>query len=561
MKIGYYSGKDKKNNVSWFLKEHSENHPDKVVFSYLQIGGSDDDTRYASMTYSKLDELTARVAKGLKSSGIKEGDRVLVFVPMSPELYINIISLQRIGAIPVFLDSWSRKEQLVECVKNSEPIGIITISKALEIFRELFESFNIHTQIVVDKKESCIQFSDLVQFPESQEVLPVNHDHTALITYTTGSSGKPKGANRTHRFLAAQHYELRKLFPYLSEDIDLPVFPVFALNNIGTGITTVIPAIDISTPSEKDAEILLAQIENRDVSCMTLSPSAFKNIYTHCMQNKIKLHSIRRVLTGGAPISETDIKSFVSIAPNSEVWILYGSTEVEPIAHIEAKEMLATNPILEGKNITEVGVNVGRIVDDLQYKFLKIHKGPIELSDRKLEEFEVGDGEIGELIVSGEHVCAGYYKNTDAFLRTKIKDEKGVIWHRTGDLARIDSTGYLWIVGRVHNLVERGEAYFFPVRPEIILKDLPYVANAAFLEVSTSQENKICAVVTPNNLELLRDKNVQRDYRDEIFNSFKKEGIPLDEVVFFEDIPMDVRHHSKVDYGELRKKLNEYVFK
>ena len=262
-------------------------------------------------------------------------------------------------------------------------------------------------------------------------------------------------------------------------DVDLPVFPVFALNNLASGITTVIPAIDISKPSLGDAKILLSQILQLKVNCMTLAPSSFRNLAIYCNENGTKLKGISRVLTGGAPISETDISKFITTAPHSKNWILYGSTEVEPIAYIESKKMLSIKaPKLT--NVTKVGVNVGKIDKALRYKCIDIETGDIRQAI-DIQKREVDRGEIGELIVAGKHVCLGYYKNKEAFLRTKIKDKSGTVWHRTGDLARIDQSGYLWIVGRRHNVIKLDNDYFFPVRPEIILKDIPHITNAAYL--------------------------------------------------------------------------------
>ena len=259
---------------------------------------------------------------------------------------------------------------------------------------------------------------------------------------------------------------------------------------------------------------------------------------------------MRRVLTGGAPISEIDIKEFCEISPNSENWVLYGSTEVEPIAFIESREMLSIKSTAPGKNTTEVGVNVGRIDAELSYKLIEIDQGNIN-PGVAVKDLEVKEGQVGELIVSGENVCRNYYNNENAFLRAKIKDNNGAIWHRTGDIGRMDGQGYLWIVGRIHSVVEKDGKYFFPVRPEIMLKDIPGVVNSAYL----STAGKIIAVVTvANNADNERSRN---NIFFKIKQVFKEENIPIDEIVFKRDIPMDVRHHSKVNYNKLREELLE----
>lgn len=554
MKIGYYPRKHIKNNVVSFLEAHAKHQPDKVAFYFLSKNRlKPDKFIHDSITYSDFNSKVSSVAMGLSNLGIRQNDRIIVFVPISPELYISIAALQRMGAIPVLLDSWSRQEQLAAIVKNSTPRGIIAPAAWLKAFESHLNNFNIKTKISSDENSaanSITKLSDLFS-GKSREIIPVKQDHTALITYTTGSSGTPKGVNRTHRFLAAQHYALKRLFPYNPTDIDLPVFPVFALNNIASGITTVIPAINISKPSTEDSKNLLIQISKLKVNCMTLAPSSFRNLAIFCKEKGIFLKDISRVLTGGAPISETDIARFMHIAPNSKNWILYGSTEVEPIAYIESRKMLSIKQPV-GTNVTKIGVNVGKIDRALRYKLINIETRDFRQAVN-MRDIKVGKGEVGELVVAGEHVCLGYYRNKEAFVRAKIKDGLGIIWHRTGDLARIDRNGYLWIVGRRHNVIKRNGEYFFPVRPEIILKNLSYIANAAYLDFKSKRRYKVVAVITLKD----NDEKVREKSRKEVNKIFEKERLPLDEVVFMEEIPMDVRHHSKVDYNALRQKIYE----
>jgi len=554
MRTGYFPQKHTKNNVAFFLEEHAQKQPHKIAFYFLPSGVSvDKNVQHNSITYRDFNDKVSIFAGSLLRTSIKKGDRVIIFVSISPELYISIAGLQRIGAIPVLIDSLARKEQLGEIIQNSQPKGIIASIEFLKAFGINLDFFGIQTRISTNThsaEKSIISFNKLLK-GNAQKIVPVEQNDTALITYTTGSSGTPKGANRTHRFLAAQHYALKRLFPYGSNDIDLPVFPVFTLNNIASGISTVIPAIDISKPNQKDSQTLVYQIKKCGVNSMTLAPSSFRNLAAYCIAKNILLNKISRVLTGGAPISETDILRFMEIAPNSKNWILYGSTEVEPISYIESQEMLSTN-IPKWTNITKVGVNVGKIDKELNYKFINIETGNLDENVR-VKKIEVKEGEVGELIVAGENVCQEYYKNEDAFSRTKIKDEDGTVWHRTGDLARIDKSGFLWIVGRRHNVIKQGTEYFFPVRPEIILKDLPHIVNAAYLDIEHNNKNSIIVVVTLER----KDGVIEKLCRKKITKVFKKEKLPLDEIVFMEEIPMDVRHHSKVDYNKLRPKLYE----
>ena len=240
------------------------------------------------------------------------------------------------------------------------------------------------------------------------------------------------------------------------------------------------------------------------------------------------------------------MKSFKAIAPAAEILVLYGSTEVEPIAHIEADEMLRDES-------TREGVNVGRISEDLEYKFIKIWRKNVELGKNGWHDWEVEAGKAGELVVSGSHVCENYYNNPEAFKSTKIKEANGKIWHRTGDVGLLDEQGRLWLVGRVHNTIVRANEYLFPVYAEILLKRLEFVRQAAFLGIEDLKlGERACAAFSLK--EGFNPGNTQQ-YVNEAARLFKENKIPVDEVRMVEEIPMDPRHHSKVEYSKLREIL------
>ena len=133
---------------------------------------------------------------------------------------------------------------------------------------------------------------------------------TALVTFTTGSSGPPKGADRTHGFLAAQHRALDACLPYTDADIDLPVFPIFSLNNIAAAVTTVLPAVNLAKPAESDGAVLAAQIQATGATCCTLSPSLLRGVSDFAASREIRLDGLRRAATGGAPITSDDVAAF-----------------------------------------------------------------------------------------------------------------------------------------------------------------------------------------------------------------------------------------------------------
>lgn len=561
-KIGYFQGESVRNNVIEFVERHVKENAEGVALKWVTAerlkqwsGNPKEEIVHDQISFKDFEEKVSKFANGLLSIGIKKNDRVIIFLPMSLEMYVAMFATQKIGAIAVFLDSWARSHHLGASAECVQPKAMISFDMAFQLIEQVPEFQSMPIRILYGPGEKMThRFNDIYSDKRSP-IASVESETTALITFTTGSTGKPKGANRTHRFLVAQHYALTHVIPYLDNDKDMPAFPIFSLNSLATGVTTVLPAINLAQPSPHDSAILAAQIIGQSLTCTTLSPSMLVGLAKYCKESNLKLPSLRRVVTGGAPISKDDVKSFYEIAPEIELWILYGSTEAEPMAHIEGRAMLSEVNSKDSE-IVEMGVNVGHISEDIDFKFIKIIDGPIELSDEGWSKIEVKNGEVGEFICTGDHVCREYYNNKAAFKATKILDDKNRVWHRTGDLAYIDENRNLWIVGRTNNAITRKGKYYFPVQAEVLLKRFDFTNRCAFIGMPNSNETETVAVIELRS-EIEKNKFDFNEAKLKIRNIFEKNKIPLDQIKFVDKIPMDPRHHSKVEYAVLKKSLSE----
>lgn len=309
------------------------------------------------------------------------------------------------------------------------------------------------------------------------------------------------------------------------------------------GVTTVIPAIDLARPADDDGHVLAAQIRATGATCATFSPSLLLAVARAAIAEGRPLDTLRRVATGGAPVSRDDVAFFRRAAPRAEVHILYGSTEVEPIAHLVDSEM----PAEAGHE----GVCVGRIAEGLDHRLLRIHRGEVALGPDGWAPW-APTCEAGELIVAGEHVCGGYWRNDDAFRAAKVIGPDGRVWHRTGDLCRFDGQGRLWMVGRVHNAILRGGQVLFPVRPEVAMRKLPFVLAAGYVGLPDAAlgERAVAAFA-------VREGAAPQDSVAAVRAALDAAGVVADEVVEVPEIPLDPRHHSKVEVAALRKLLLE----
>lgn len=560
--IGYHPGDSIHNNVLSFLERKTERNPDQALFRWATpqhlaawSGAQDCSLPHESLAFGPFLQGVRRLGAAFLELGLRPGDRALLFLPMSAEMYGAMSALQWIGAVPVFMDSWARRGQLGVAARIAAPRAMISFAGAFQAASGVPELDAVPLKISLGPTPtSCTaRLEELASGTRQAPLAPVAQEDTALITFTTGSSGEPKGANRTHRFLAAQHYALETCIPYGDDEVDLPIFPIFALNNIASGVTTVLPAIDAGVPAERDAALLRVQLQSCEVTTTTLSPYLFNALSQYCLGRGEALPSLRRALTGGAPVSRTDLRDFAAIAPRAEILVLYGSTEVEPIAHIDARQLLDSPPANSDPEWAEEGVNVGRLHPALTCRFIQIRQEPIAApSPEAWSALEVPRGVPGELVVAGEHVCGGYFNNPEAFRRAKICAPDGTVFHRTGDLGYLDDRDCLWIVGRLHNAICRGGVWLFPVRAELLLRRLPFVRQAAYLGMPDPLlgERCVCVVVTHD-----QDRTAPESWRRDIERAMARNGMPVDHLVFRDRIPMDPRHHSKVEYELLRGEL------
>jgi acyl-CoA synthetase (AMP-forming)/AMP-acid ligase II len=193
------------------------------------------------------------------------------------------------------------------------------------------------------------------------------------------------------------------------------------------------------------------------------------------------------------------------------------------------------------------GVCLGQPSSALELCFIRPTRDVVSLEGGDWADWEVRPSEGGELLVEGPHVCPGYFRNTEAFARAKVVDPDGRVWHRTGDVCTQDEEGRLWMLGRVHNAIQREGGLLFPVEAELVMKRLPVVGRAAYIGVPDATLGEAAwAVFT------LQDGAEVEGATGVVRSALEGVGIPVDRVVLTADIPMDPRHHSKVDAAALK---------
>ena len=491
------------NNLANKLVENYKIMPDKICL--VQKG--------RKITYKELKNLVSNFKIHLEKKGIKKGDKVLVLVPMSINLYVTLISLWTIGAIPCFMDAGFIRNGINK--NDFDNINaVIGTTKYL-----LYSNINKNLR----KLKIKINSNKIVDIEEkSLKIVDIEKDYPAILTYTSGTTGKPKIASRTHEFLKCQGEILKQTINYEKTDIEISSVPIFTLSNINVGITTIITDANFSDLSKSNPKKVINQIITQNINRIMAAPGLLNVIIDYCIKNNIKINQVTKIFSGGGAIFIDFIKKLKKVFPNAKIITLYGSTEAEPIAEFDVTE-LDKNDLEKIKN--GFGILAGKIVGVENCKIIKL--GIEEIGSISTKEFDNLQTELGEIVVSGKNVLKGYV-NGIGDKQNKI-NVNGEIYHRTGDLGLFDEQGRLWLRGRIK------EPFF----------NIEAALHARFDMGKTAvfkHNEKIILVLEKNNIK-----------EDEIKKTITFEKI--DRIEYVNKIPVDKRHSTKVDYKELKRIL------
>lgn len=502
------------------------------------ISGSGRRTRV--MTFAALDKASGRLAACLHQRGLEKGDTALLLQPMSIELYVVLLALCRLGAMAMFLDPSARRSHLAACCALIPPKALIASPKA-HLLRAA------HREL----RRIPIKLSTAGGMPGAQGIgsmrrhTPLRHfepcspKDPALITFTSGTSGKPKGVARSHGLLAAQHAVLNRTMRHRGGMVDLVTLPIFILSSLAAGISCVIPDANLREPRTADPAPLLRQIAEHGVTRVVASPALCERLLEDTGPYRAALRGIRDFHIGGGPVFLDLMRRLASAAPHARVTALYGSTEAEPIAHVTLSEISSADVAATG---TGMGIPAGRVVPEVRLAVLPDHSGhPIgPFTARAFAARRLPAGQIGEVVVAGPHVLTSYLDGDGA---GKIKFKVGNdTWHRTGDAGYLDDSGRLWLMGRCDAKIVDGSDIFYPLSLE------------AAARARLGPRRVACA--NSGGKRMLVIESDGRDLNDEALRA-DLAWARIDAVRVVKRIPTDKRHNSKVDYAVLNKMLGD----
>ena len=400
-----------------------------------------------TISFKELNDESSRIASGLKQYGFQKGDCVLLLVPFSIRFISIVFALFKAGTVPILIDPGLGKKNILKCIKESEPQGIIA-TPVVYFISNFFQNHLNHIKLLVTTGSFRLGRGESLKEIKKMAKPNFNYENTlpndpAAILFTSGSTGSPKGVLYTHEMFSQQLDTLRSCYNIEPGGTDLSTFPLFSLFGIATGMTSILPDMDFTKPAKVNPKKIINTITKYNISSGFGSPALWDTISRYCISKNRHLPSISRILMAGAPIPGSLLKRFDHILkPESKIHTPYGATEALPVTTIERKEILGET---FKKSQQGYGTCVGRAVSGMELRVIKITDTSIAQWDDSLE---LTQGEIGEIVVKSPWTTQNYFKRDEATRLSKIKTNKNLFWHRMGDVGYIDKQNRLWFCGR-----------------------------------------------------------------------------------------------------------------
>ncbi len=537
-------------NISTHLKRMVEIQPYKRAV--VCPVGWDEKGRvaYTHLTFLQLDQESDYIAHGLENVGVTRGTRTILMVKPGLEFFALTFALFKIGAVPVVVDPGMGIRRMVACLRESRPEAFIGIPIA-HVIRKIYPGFfkTIKTWVTVGRRWFWRGFTLENIRQTLWETYPMGltrRDETAAILFTTGSTGPAKGVVYTHGMFDTQVRRLKSHFGITGDEIDLPTFPLFALFDPALGMTAIIPDMDPTKPAQVNPEKIIEAILNHGVTNMFASPALLNRVGSYGKEMGIKLPSLKRVVSAGAPVSPDNIEQFSSmLSENAEIHTPYGATEAVPVLSIGSNEILSST-----RKFTDQGYGmcVGRPLDETEVRIIRITDDPIE---EWSEDIVVERGDTGEITVKSGLVSRQYFDRPKADSLAKIRHGNDV-WHRMGDLGWEDNKGRIWFCGRKSHRVVTENGTLFTIPCEAVFNNHDAVLRTALVGVGDPPDQKPIMCIELKN----GGKNINKDeLKKELLNLAARNPMTeeIKTILFHKGFPVDIRHNSKIFREKLAK--------
>ena len=533
-------------NIASGLTAMARDRPDALAV--LAPSGRDRSgrARHVHRTFRQLDRDSDALAAGLARNGIGRGVRTVLMVRPSLEFFALTFALFKAGAVPVLVDPGLGIKNLGPCLAEAEPEAFIGIPQAQAARQVLgWARKTLKTVVTVGPRwpGGGRTLDDLMALGDGSGPIlaSVDPDATAAILFTSGSTGVPKGAVYTHAIFQAQVDLLRQTYAIEPGEVDLCTFPLFALFGPILGMTCVVPEMDATRPGRVDPSKIVEAIDDFGVTNLFGSPALIRRVGDYGALKGIKLPTLRRVISAGAPVPARVLATFAPLLERDvQLFTPYGATESLPVCSIGSDEILGETRFATDQG---TGVCVGRPVEGMRVEIIAIRDEPIPIW---FDNLIVADGEVGEIVARGPVVTRSYFRRPEATALAKIDDPaSGGFWHRMGDLGYRDDRGRIWFCGRKTHRVQTSEGTLLTIPCEGIFNTHPVVMRSALVGVGSpgSQRPVLCVETRPG-----LGRSAWNQLREELLALAKTnpKTRTITTILRHPAFPVDIRHNAKI---------------
>ena len=401
------------------------------------------------VTFLDLKAKVFALAKGLQDLGIGKGKKIALYFPNCPEYIYSYLSSFLLGAVVIPLDFMLKSEELTSCLSHAEADCVIVCPKPEVDWKTIQKSVPSLINII----SLGLDFERLFKSGEFKPQV-ISDTDPALIMYTSGTTGNPKGILLNYKHLQGSPQAMKYFVDLSERDVKLCAIPlshiggfIYIQNCIIFGISLVL--MDRFHPME-----FLKNIVQHKVTCFHIVPPMYTAMLTVKNIEQFDLSSLRWVVVFGAPNSPDILERFHKYCPNAKLLNGWGMTETCPPNTVTPLD----NPMIE---------SVGRVAPNCEIKIFDENEKALPI------------GEIGEIVIRGWVVMEGYYKDPQSTLSAKRGG-----WFHTGDLGRFDNEGFLYIVGRKKEMIKVAGQIVYAPEVEAVLCKHEAVLEAAVIGVA-----------------------------------------------------------------------------
>ncbi|MEZ4325611.1 MAG: fatty acid CoA ligase family protein [Polyangiales bacterium] len=501
---------------------------------------------FTERTYADVDARSDALAHGFTDIGIGMGTKTILMLRTSDELFVVLLALYKVGAVPVVLDPGMGFARMLHCYRSVGAEAFIGIPLS-HVIRRARPKFFASVRITVsDGAFGEHRLADLYRTGRGPFVLPpVTPDTLLMLVFTTGSTGPAKGVEYTHAMLDALVGQVRSTYPLDDGERGLVTLSLFALVDLFTGCTAVLAPMDPTRPADVDPNVILGTLEQYEVRHMFGSPALLRRIAPALTARATPLPNLRTVVCGGAAAPLPLLQQVRgALEGDPTVHATYGATEALPIATIDLR---ALEDGCDERTRHGAGVCMGPPIDGMQARMLRITREPIPTWDDTLVE---PDGTPGEITLCGPVVSKRYHNAPEHDALHKIADGPRT-WHRTGDVGWLDERGRIWMCGRKAQTVTTAEGPRFTMMCEAVFNTHPAVQRSALVGVGPdgAQLPVVCVELTPEAAAEGTPATLFEELRTLAEAHECTRG--LTRYIVHPRFPVDVRHNAKIGREEL----------